>query len=431
MRFNTICHSKSNLSNNRTILACLVFGGLFSFCGSQTLHLNPDGNENLAEVIVQQLSSKVDTIYLGYGKKAWEVGPIVLRNLKDKTIILAEGLEVKAKKGAFPNKSDALLKLVSCENLTLIGNGSRLKMNKSEYTSGEWRHAISIRGGKNITLSGLKIYDSGGDGVYISGNQKGTYAQDVYLKDILSSNNKRQGISVISAKNVFVEDCIFEHTKGTPPGAGVDIEPNHPDDRLVNVNFTNCTFRNNYHAGILISVGRLTAQSTPVSINFDHCYLTQNHDEANPQPSSEIVISANKKSPVGGTVNFRKCMIENSKWGFLYSRKRSDAFHVTFSECAAIAICKNNTGPIYLEVPDYKTNYGPLGGFTFEKMHIASNTEKPFLQIRGSQQGTLSKVKDINGSFTLTGTHLDSIKYIKYNPENNENVRLDYVTQKE
>lgn len=99
------------------------------------------------------------------------------------------------------------------------------------------------------------IRDSGGDGIYIAGKGEGTFSENIYLENIKSINNKRQGMSIISAHNVFVKNCEFTETNGTLPEAGLDIEPNTPKDRIVKINFENCSFTNNNHSGILLSLG--------------------------------------------------------------------------------------------------------------------------------------------------------------------------------
>ena len=55
--------------------------------------------------------------------------------------------------------------------------------------------------------------------------------------------------------------------------AGVDLEPNHASEKLQNITFANCTFRNNSGGGVQIFSNKLNASSTPVSITFDRCLL--------------------------------------------------------------------------------------------------------------------------------------------------------------
>jgi polygalacturonase len=103
-----------------------------------------------------------------------------------------------------------------------------------EYRKAEWRMGISLRGCSDVTVEGLSIEKTGGDGVYIGATQEQPFCRDVTIRDVECVDNHRQGISVISAENLLIENCLFAKTDGTAPQAGIDLEPNGPDERLVN-----------------------------------------------------------------------------------------------------------------------------------------------------------------------------------------------------
>ena len=69
------------------------------------------------------------------------------------------------------------------------------------------------------------------------------FSQDVVIRNCISHDNDRQGISVISAVNLLVDNCVFSSTRGTAPEAGIDLEPDTPDQRLVNCVIRNCPSR--------------------------------------------------------------------------------------------------------------------------------------------------------------------------------------------
>lgn len=380
------------------------------------------------ECLLKAFSSKYDTIVITKQIADWKVAPLSVKNISNKTIIFKKGVVLVALPGKFGDENACLLELDNARDISVLGYGATFKMNKKEYLDGEWRHALSLMQCENITIKGLVIRDSGGDGVYIAGRDKGTFSENIHIEDIRSINNKRQGMSIISAQNVLVRNCEFTETGGTLPEAGLDIEPNNSKDRIVNINFEQCSFTNNNHSGILVALGKLDAGSLPVTISFTDCYLSNNHVQSNKYPSAEININANKNNPVGGSVLFEDCLIENSNWRMLYSRKRSDAFTVTFKNCAAINICKNKKyPPIGFEVPDYRTIFSSLGGFTFNNLYIQYSNTNPIIEIRGSRLGTLEHVKDISGGITVKNRFLDpleQIKYINYNPELNVKVDL-------
>ncbi|WP_370391199.1 right-handed parallel beta-helix repeat-containing protein [uncultured Winogradskyella sp.] len=370
-----------------------------------------------------------DTLIVDRQNTEWLVSPMTFRGLNNKTIIFEEGTTLRAKPGAFPKTNHCLMRFVQCENIEIIGNNALLKMNKEEYIDGEWRMGISLVGCKNIKVNNLTVSSSGGDGIYIDGYKTQPYSENIYIDNVISTNNKRQGMSIISAKNVWVKNSIFTKTNGTLPEAGVDIEPDKDTNVIINVNFEHCSFIDNNHAGIVLGLNNLNEDSVPVSITFKDCYLSMNHDSSNRYPAAEIIVSSSSEQPVKGEVIFENIMIDGSEWGLMYTRKPSDAYSVIFKDLNAINICQRNeqSSVIYMEVPDYYKTSGPIGGFSLNDCYFEYDKEGPFLTVKGSSLGTLAGAKDITGNVTISNPKLtEFIKYVKYNPQKNINLNIDF-----
>lgn len=90
------------------------------------------------------------------------------------------------------------------------------------------------------------------------------------------SGGHRQGISVISAKKLLIEDCTFQKTDGTAPRAGIDFEPNGPDESLTDCVVRNCTFRENAGYGMLFALHNIGKD--PVSIRVEGCTCERNRE---------------------------------------------------------------------------------------------------------------------------------------------------------
>jgi hypothetical protein len=190
------------------------------------------------------------------------------------TIILQEGTEVIAKKGAFLGKGDALFCLKDVEDVTLQGYGARLAMRKSDYLAkpyekSEWRHAIELYGCARISVLGLKVESSGGDGVYLGRGGSRTFNDHIVLRDLLLRDHHRQGISVISAQDLLIENVEMYLAWGTLPCAGIDFEPNNADERLIGCVLKNCSIRCNAGAGIQVYLDKLNASSRPIDIRVE------------------------------------------------------------------------------------------------------------------------------------------------------------------
>lgn len=164
------------------------------------------------------------------------------------TIIeFAPGAELKV----IPNDRDGYY-LFYLNNVTnVVFRGGLLTGDRYQHTgaTGEWGHGVVIKGGANIRLEGVTCRDFWGDGVYIT---KGAAVPErVSLTDCVMNNNRRQGMSIISARYLMATRCAFAQSNGTAPEAGVDLEPNLPGEIIQHVHFADCLFKGN-QIGLLL-----------------------------------------------------------------------------------------------------------------------------------------------------------------------------------
>jgi len=110
----------------------------------------------------------------------------------------------------------------------------------------EWGHGIQISGGQRISVHDLRVSKCTGDGVCIGGK-----ASDVVITNIVSTQNRRQGLSITNCTNVQVYDSEFSYTQGTAPECGIDIEPD-AGYSCSDVLIRNCRLNNNKKYGINI-----------------------------------------------------------------------------------------------------------------------------------------------------------------------------------
>src|SRR5208337_3339995 len=102
----------------------------------------------------------------------------------------------------------------------------------------------------------------------VDGGAGREWSENISIRDCTAYDNHRQGISVISAVNLLVENCTFAATSGTAPESGVDIEPDAPNQRLVNLLFKNCIFEDNHGHEIALYLKQMDHTTEPVSIRF-------------------------------------------------------------------------------------------------------------------------------------------------------------------
>ncbi len=337
----------------------------------------------------------VDTVIIDFvGNGDWIINTTTFFNLTNKTFLFEN--EVKLIAAAGYGLNDALLTLRFCNNVKLIGTNTLFKMQKAEYTTGEFRHCFAILDCENIEVSNFIMQDSGGDGIFIAAFAAAPakqYSENIILKNIICDNNRRQGISLISVQNLLVEHCSFKNTKGTLPEAGLDIEPDLATERIVNVEFRKCSFTSNFGNGIQLAMLNLRNTSAPVSITFNDCYISQNSITTNTAPNSfyqkcEISAGASDANFVTGTVNFNRCLVENSQWSAVVARKAANAYGVNFNDCVFRNVSQTNVNfnnPIWFELVSYDAgNNIPFGGVNFYNQLIDFSSNMAFMQVYGS-----------------------------------------------
>ncbi len=256
----------------------------------------------------------------------WIVRPIHL-NSSFQSITFEPGVRVLAKSGAFHGVNDALFSTagedgvepIGSHHIRLEGTDATFRMNQEDYTSesyepGQWRHTIRLTGTHHISINGLTLQNSGGDGVYIGHFP----CSDIHLNNITAENHFRQGISITDAENVLVENSIFRNTAGTILGAGVDLEPNHAGAKIKNIAFINTIFSDNEGYGVLIWLPYLNPTSEPIEVLFQDCLI---------EGTGMVIGRAN----VGGRIIVDRVTIQNTDLGAIDLVDKSIHTRVEFS----------------------------------------------------------------------------------------------------
>jgi hypothetical protein len=138
-------------------------------------------------------------------------------------------------------------------------------------TTGEHGFGAAILGSSNVTVTGTASNNMWGDGFYVGngptfGSSLKTRSTNVKLIDVTADNNRRQGISVTSGKDISIVRAKLTNTNGAAPSAGIDVEPNGKTDILQNISIVDTYTANNQGAGISLSLGAILGTTTPISI---------------------------------------------------------------------------------------------------------------------------------------------------------------------
>lgn len=146
---------------------------------------------------------------------------------------------------------------VDVERVTVRGGrvtGNRLAREPRSAPRGM---GIDLRGCRDVTIEGVTVTRCAADGIYIAASRvegaEGAAAWrpsvGITLTACVLRDNRRQGVSVVGARNVTVTRCRISATGPARPGAGIDLEPN-PDRSVEHVIIDACEIFDNAGYGV-------------------------------------------------------------------------------------------------------------------------------------------------------------------------------------
>ena len=200
---------------------------------------------NATKYIQAALDSGNNEIIIDYTGSDWIVDPLTLRS--NQTVRIEDNVVIRARKDGFHKVTDSVFFATGISNVNIIGGKNVVIINENDYfnnkvySQSEHRHTFRIAGCKNITIKNLRLQGSGGDGIYVRDHKK-IASRNITLENLFVTRHGRQGLSLISVNGLYVRNCTFEKTCGVSPLSGVDFEPNHPHNELVDCVIENCVF---------------------------------------------------------------------------------------------------------------------------------------------------------------------------------------------
>lgn len=345
------------------------------------------------------LNSKAKRLIIPKMPGPWVVDKIEL--VGNKEIVFEPGVEIVAKRGAFRGKGDSLFTAVNQENLTLIGNGATLRMWREDYAQppyekAEWRHCLSLRGCRNVTVQGLRLCNSGGDGIYLGAGKGGEPNRDIVIRDVVCDRNYRQGISVITAQNLLVENVVLRNTEGTPPQAGIDFEPNRPTEVLIDCTMRNCLIENNRGYAVHLYAGAMDANSQPISIRLENCRTAGTN-----AGSLSIVTKNSTEEAVTGVFEVVNCRFEEfGTAGILIRSKPAKGLKVLVKDCEIIETATQPRMKAPIVVMSRPGDENDVGGLILDNVTVRDAAHRRVLHFDNPGGVCL---KEVTGSVTMDG----------------------------
>lgn len=351
-----------------------------------------------------------------------------------------------------------LVNINNKENIYIHGLGIVEGDVEGKSASDEHGHGLAIIDSQNIVVEGITFAKCWGDGIYIGQNEAkvSLYSQDITIKNVVCDGNRRQGMSVTTAKNLLVENSLFINTgsiKATPPAFGVDIEPNLLGVKLENIHFKNCEFRNNQKGGLLalncdsstsifaegcVSDGNFKLASNAKNITYIGCTF----------PDLEVALTPSASD----NIKFVNCHIDTNEGLFMPKYSAYSFKNCSFREINGVSqrvyrlsttadnpVCKVTVPSDNLADGFYKVT--AMGGFNVRNIHYISefyirvrnigstkNVGKSGVRIIANSNGGLIDIEDYtNNGFVMNNPTFDGSGNLVFYISNVNNVRFDIV----
>ncbi len=379
--------------------------------------------EDATDILQAAIDSGAKKVVVPFVGKPWITRPLVLRS--DLELFFEPGVLLLAKRGEFLGGGDSLLSAHDAENLKIIGYGATLRMWKQDYQKppyvpAEWRMGIRLMGCKNVLVEGVRVESSGGDGIYIDGGGARRWAEDTVIRNVVCDDHHRQGMSVISAQNLLIENCVFSNTDGTAPTAGIDFEPDSQDQRMVNCVVRNSVFENNSGHQVLVYLKQLDHNSEMVSIRFENCtarmgkpgMTLEDFTDMDQEGWAGFSVGACNDNGPKGTIEFVNCTTENTgKEAVKLFDISANSVDINFRGCTFanpwVSTFRDYGGPrvpvlLHARRPALS---GRFGGVHFEDCEVYDWANRPAVQFL--EDSSDNGLFDVSGQITVhnpTGT---------------------------
>lgn len=222
-----------------------------------------DGYSNDTEIINKALENlkKSEKLILSPNK----IYMVDQLNIPSDTVFDFNGGIIK--KITCSDNSYRILNINNVENITLINPILVGDRETHIGVTGEWGHGIEILESNNIKIYNPTISQCWGDGIYIGGNTKPSENINI----IGTSNIKkcrRQGVSIVYAKNVNMDILNISDIDGTAPMCAIDIEANTQNDILENISINTINAHNCNGALSVVGKGGLLSNINVDTINI-------------------------------------------------------------------------------------------------------------------------------------------------------------------
>jgi parallel beta-helix repeat protein len=317
--FITSCKKESTISpeefqaNDSTLSANLLAAtAVTSSTGYNIENALPKGYVKTGKV---DYTSYIQSAVNKYSVVTFPAFPIMVNDKgitigSNKTLNFLKGSELRLKGTKASNYH--ILKVYKASNVVINNPVIIGDRNSHLTTTGEYGSGISVFSSSNVTINNATVKECWGDGIYLGHVSGSSVNRNITIKSPYLLKNRRDGLTVIAANGLLVENLYAGYTDGTSPMCGINFEPNTKEDELKNIKIVNP--RTEYSGGNGIQIGTrnlLLASSKTIDITIT------NHNDYKSKAYALKVSSLRKSGngTVSGTVRIEKPTWRNTLSG--------------------------------------------------------------------------------------------------------------------
>jgi polygalacturonase len=132
---------------------------------------------------------------------------------------------------AIPNDAQRywIIRAFGLNNVEIMGGHIVGDRTDHQGSLGQWGYGILIQGSSDVYVHDITLTNAWGDGLLVRAinydNGAVVPSNSVTLNRVTANNNRRDGLSICPANQVYVVNSSFTGSNGAGPQAGIDIEP--------------------------------------------------------------------------------------------------------------------------------------------------------------------------------------------------------------
>ncbi len=257
----------------------------------------------------------------------------------------------------------SIISVYEVQNVTICNGKLVGDKDTHDYTtissSHGWGYGIDIKASENVIVSNIEICDMTGDGISISNlprtvteNKQSITSENIFIERCNIYGVRRNGISVISGKNVKIYQNEIHDIEGTAPQSAIDLETNNDgnqevdDVEIYSNKIYNLNNKSQFAIMTMFHVSKVNIYNNEITgriilYEADECITIEN----NHIKQGEIISKEGREGTIRKEIIINNNILENSNVNLFYVEKAQ----VTNNQLRQSQIEHNNCQEVIIE----------------------------------------------------------------------------------